>query len=94
MDKEVTEMRDRIAALEWALYQLLHVLEGEQGFPLGAFHQAMSGSLERAAAHGVLSESEQVAVRNLADGLAEIPADFPAYLKQLRRAWPPGAPGK
>lgn len=94
MDKEVTVLRDRITALEWALYQLLHVLEGEQGFPLAAFHHAMSGNLERAAVHGVLSESEQAAVRSLADGFAEIPADFPAYLKQLRRTWPPGAPGK
>lgn len=94
MENEITVLRDRVVALEWALYQLLHVLEGEQGFPLGAFHLAMSGNLERAAAHGVLSESEQATVRRLADGLAEIPADFPAYLKQLRRAWPPGAPGK
>jgi hypothetical protein len=94
MKNEITALRDRVTALEWALYQLLYGLDEKQVYPQEAFHQAMFGNLERVAEKGALSASEQAAVKRLADGLAGVPDHLPEFLKQFRRAYPPGAPRK
>lgn len=94
MEAEITALRDRVAALEWALYQLLYGLDEHQAYPLEAYLATMFGNLERAAAHRALSDTELAAAKRLGDFLAGVPDNLPEFLKQFRRDFPPGAPDK
>lgn len=85
-EEEIKELRGRVMALEWALQNLLVVLDGEEELTRHqALIQALHTAAERADAHKLLSGLELQALLRLADWLAGIPAELPDYLKQLRR---------
>jgi predicted HAD superfamily Cof-like phosphohydrolase len=89
MSDEIESLQARVKALEWALHHLLLVLTAEPDTsPLTELPQSLHTAADRAAVHNALSERECQALIQLADDLAGIPAEYPAYLKQVRRDWP------
>lgn len=92
MNDEITELKNRVAALEWALAQLPMVLTGEIGFPYHAYPQWIYMTAKTGLSHGAISKDVHDALIRLGDEISGIESGLPAYLKQLRRDFPPESP--
>lgn len=94
LTRQNQELNARIQALERAVQHLNLVLAGELNLPHQAYPGWLNIVVERARHHRAMPPDVLEALQRFADQLSAIPEDFPEFLKQLRRDYPPGQSDK